>query len=80
MAVLADVMMGGAGNDTYVVDSVGDIVIETIGAGADIVSHISAYTLGTQLENPTYYGTGAPMVQVTTWINVIYAGVGNMYY
>ena len=29
----ADIMTGGAGNDTYFVDNVGDVVVESAGAG-----------------------------------------------
>ena len=33
----ADVLTGGAGNDTYVVDDIGDSVVEAAGSGTDLV-------------------------------------------
>ena len=55
----ADQMRGGAGNDTYVVDNVGDQVVEALGAGYDTVeSHIASYALGDNVE-ALVLGTGA---------------------
>jgi Ca2+-binding RTX toxin-like protein len=49
----ADSMQGFGGNDTYVVDNVGDSVIETSFSGVDrvLVSGIAAYTLTDHVEN-----------------------------
>ena len=47
----ADTMAGGAGNDTYVVDNVGDVVIEqALGGTADLVQATASYTLGANVE------------------------------
>jgi Ca2+-binding RTX toxin-like protein len=54
----ADTMAGGAGNDTYVVDNVGDIVIEGSAAGTDTVQSSIDYTLTPNVENLTLTGTG----------------------
>ncbi|WP_367651481.1 calcium-binding protein [Cupriavidus basilensis] len=49
----ADTMIGGAGNDTYYVDNVGDQAIELAGEGTDTVNASISYTLGANLENLT---------------------------
>src|SRR5205814_9575859 len=46
-----DIMRGGAGNDTYVVDAVGDVVIESAGKGIDTVQSSVSFTLGANVEN-----------------------------
>ncbi|MBD9609868.1 hypothetical protein, partial [Pseudomonas sp. PDM08] len=54
----ADTLDGGAGNDTYVVDNLGDTVIErgTSLAEIDTVLSSISYTLGSNLENLTLTG------------------------
>ncbi len=47
----ADTMAGGTGNDTYLVDNVGDAVMEVAGAGTDTAQASIGYTLGSNLEN-----------------------------
>jgi Ca2+-binding RTX toxin-like protein len=55
----ADTMAGLAGNDTYVVNNAGDVVIEAANAGTDTVqTTLSSYTLGANVENLTFIGTG----------------------
>jgi Ca2+-binding RTX toxin-like protein len=55
----ADYMTGGLGNDSYVVDNVGDVIVENAGEGTDTVySNLATYTLGTNLENLVLYDTG----------------------
>ncbi|MFM9938440.1 MAG: VCBS domain-containing protein [Hyphomicrobiaceae bacterium] len=46
-----DRMAGGADNDTYVVDSVGDVVIEAASQGTDTVRTGIDYVLGANIEN-----------------------------
>ncbi|MDX9670946.1 MULTISPECIES: matrixin family metalloprotease [unclassified Pseudomonas] len=51
----ADTMDGGAGNDTYYVDNIGDVVIErgTSASEIDLVNAAISYTLGANVENLT---------------------------
>jgi Ca2+-binding RTX toxin-like protein len=52
-------MIGGAGNDTYIVDNAGDIVTEGAGLGTDTVRAGVSYTLAGNVENLVLTGTGA---------------------
>ncbi len=54
----ANVLAGGAGNDTYIV-STGDTVTEAANAGTDTVMSDVTWTLGANLENLVLTGTGA---------------------
>lgn len=47
----ADVMRGGKGNDTYIVDNVGDRVGEAAGHGLDTVRASVSFTLSDHVEN-----------------------------
>lgn len=54
-----DTLVGGAGNDTYVVDDINVVITETLNNGTDTVqtSTLSAYTLAAaNVENLTYTG------------------------
>jgi Ca2+-binding RTX toxin-like protein len=56
----ADTMAGGAGNDTYGVDNMGDVVTEASSAGTDKVESSITYTLDkTNLENLTLTGSAS---------------------
>jgi Ca2+-binding RTX toxin-like protein len=53
----ADTMAGMGGNDTYVVDNVGDKVIEQANGGVDMVKSTVSFTLGDNVENLILMGT-----------------------
>jgi Ca2+-binding RTX toxin-like protein len=55
----ADTMAGGAGDDTYIVDDAGDVVVENPDEGTDTVQSFITYTLGANVENLTLTGSGA---------------------
>ena len=50
-------MIGGTGNDTYVVNNAGDVVTEALNEGTDMVQSSITYTLGTNVENLTLTGS-----------------------
>ncbi|KQW83051.1 Ig-like domain-containing protein [Brevundimonas sp. Root1279] len=55
----ANEMFGGAGDDTYVVSAVGDVIVELAGEGTDTVeTTLASFTLGANVENLTYTGAG----------------------
>lgn len=71
----ADVMNGSAGNDLYVVDDIGDQVIESSSGGtSDTVRASISYTLANFVENLTLTGTAAINGTGNTLNNVI---IGN---
>ncbi len=71
-------MTGGAGNDIYYVDALGDVITEASNAGTDIVrTTLSVYSLSSWLENIEYLGPGDFTAQATNWQTVITGGAGN---
>jgi trimeric autotransporter adhesin len=67
----ADSMTGGAGNDTYVVDDVGDIVIELSSGGTDTVESSISYTLPANVEHLTLIGAAAINATGNTLANTL---------
>ncbi|WP_373991480.1 beta strand repeat-containing protein [Duganella sp. BuS-21] len=85
-----DVMTGGDGDDTYVVDVAGDVVTELADEGTDLVqvalTAAGSYTLGANVENGTVTGTlaigivGNELDNVLTGnavVNKLTGGLGN---
>lgn len=54
----ADWMEGGLGNDTYVVSSASDVVVEAVSGGIDTVETSRNYTLGAGVERLVLTGAG----------------------
>ena len=54
-----DTLIGGIGDDIYVVDVAGDIVTELAAEGTDTIQSAITWTLGTNVENLTLTGTAA---------------------
>jgi Ca2+-binding RTX toxin-like protein len=55
----ADFMQGGDGDDIYIVDNIGDVVVEGFNEGIDLVQSGVTYALGNNVENLTLIGTNA---------------------
>ncbi len=79
-------MVGGTGNDTYIVDVSGDVVTELANEGTDMVQSSITYTLGANVENLTLTGTanlngtGNALDNILTGnsgTNVLTGGAGN---
>ncbi len=82
-----DTMSGGAGNDLYIVDRIGDVVIEAGNAGTDTINAGFDYSLGNapNVENLNLFGdakngTGNSLnnrIKGNAGNNVIFGGAGN---
>lgn len=74
----ADAMWGDTGNDTYVVDDLGDQVIEEAAGGTDTVrTSLNSYALGANVEHLTFIGTGDFSGLGNELANTLTGGAGN---
>ncbi|MDO5650874.1 MAG: Ig-like domain-containing protein [Moraxella sp.] len=74
----ADRMTGGTGDDTYIVDNIGDVVIELANQGMDTVISSVNYTLGDNVEHLTLIGTVATTATGNALANTLTANnIGN---
>ena len=75
----ANILAGGAGDDTYVIDSLSDSVIENANQGNDRVelTLVADYTLGSHLENVYRYDTGNWKTTGNASANSLYGNGGN---
>ena len=51
-------MFGGPGDDTYIVDNLGDVVVEALNQGTELVQASVSHTLAANVENLTLTGSG----------------------
>ncbi|CAN7448123.1 beta strand repeat-containing protein [Devosia sp. LjRoot3] len=76
----ADTMAGLAGNDSYVVDSLDDVVVEAAGQGTDtVLTALAEFGIGAfdNVENLTFTGTGNFTGQGNGLGNVLTGAAGN---
>jgi Ca2+-binding RTX toxin-like protein len=73
----ADEMTGGFGDDTYVVDHIGDKVIESPYSGVDTVRSSISYLLGDNLENLALTGLANLTGTGNALVNTIVGNTGN---
>jgi serralysin len=73
----SDQLKGGNGNDSYVVDTISDTVIEQPSEGIDTVLTDISYTLPMNVENLQLLGSDNLSGTGNALANVIYANVGN---
>ncbi|WP_223462319.1 peroxidase family protein [Pseudomonas sp. A-R-26] len=74
----ADIMVGGGGNDIYEVTDLGDQVIEAAGGGGDTVwTSLASYSLGADVENLFFGGSGNFVGNGNELANTIAGGAGN---
>lgn len=73
----ADQMSGGSGNDSYVVDNVGDVLTEVPNEGMDTVRSSISHTLGANLENLVLTGSTAINGSGNVLNNLLIGNAGN---
>ena len=73
----ADTLQGGAGDDLYIVDNVGDLVVENTGEGTDTVQAAVSYALAASVENLTLTGTANTDATGNGLSNTLIGNAGN---
>lgn len=74
----ADTLSGGLGNDVYLVDNLGDKVIELADGGVDtVLVSVGQYTLGQNVENAQMLASGASSLTGNAQDNWIDASAGD---
>ncbi|MGO7428425.1 calcium-binding protein, partial [Rhizobium ruizarguesonis] len=73
----ADILIGEAGNDIYIVDDLSDVVTEGLNEGTDLIKALSSYALTANVENLTFIGTGDFSGTGNSLANAITGGAGN---
>ena len=73
----ANILSGGAGDDTYVVDIADDVVVEAASEGIDTVQSSVSYSLATNVENLVLTGEGHINATGNGLANTINGNTGN---
>ena len=73
----ADTLRGGAGNDTYVIDDLGDVIVEASGEGVDLVQTSVSFTLDPNVENMILFGSDDLAATGNASNNVLAGNAGN---
>ncbi|SMH60652.1 calcium-binding protein [Azospirillum agricola] len=74
----ADLLIGGAGHDDYIVDDIGDVVVEDAVPGIDeVFTSLNAYGLSDNVENVIFTGTGDFTGTGNGISNYLKGGAGN---
>ncbi len=73
----ADNMRGGLGDDIYVVDDLGDTVIELDGQGVDTVQSSVSFTIVNNIENLTLLGSGNISATGNSGANILIGNDGD---
>ena len=73
----ADSMYGGLGNDAYVVDNIGDVVVENAGEGSDTVYASANYRLSANVETLVLQGSAGLQGSGNALANALYGNSGN---
>ena len=72
-----DRLIGGAGNDTYIVRNIGTVTLEVAGGGTDtVLTDLANYALSSNVENLTFIGLGAFTGLGNNLANVVTGGAG----
>jgi Ca2+-binding RTX toxin-like protein len=72
-----DTLEGGTGEDHYIVDDLGDVVVEAPGGGTDTVRALMSYTLGSEVEHLRLIGAGADSGTGNELANMITGNAAN---
>ncbi|MGL5363614.1 MAG: calcium-binding protein [Bosea sp. (in: a-proteobacteria)] len=72
----ADTLAGAGGNDAYVIDNLGDVVIEYANEGSDTVLSSVSYVMGAHIEIANLIGVGNEAVLGNDLANVITGNTG----
>jgi VCBS repeat-containing protein len=75
---LPNQLIGGTGNDTYIITTAGDSIVELVGEGIDTVrTNLDSYVLKDHVENLVYTGNGDFTGIGNSANNVLIGGAGN---